>query len=32
VFIPGGAQLRAGDLVRARIVEADKYDLVGELY
>jgi ribosomal protein S12 methylthiotransferase len=31
VFIPGSAQLRAGDLVRTRIVEADEYDLVGEL-
>ncbi len=31
VFLPGQTQLKPGDMVRARIVEAEEYDLVGEL-
>jgi ribosomal protein S12 methylthiotransferase len=31
VFIPGATQLKPGDLIKARIVEAEEYDLVGEL-
>jgi ribosomal protein S12 methylthiotransferase len=30
VFIPGGTDLKQGDMVRVRIVEAEEYDLVGE--
>lgn len=30
VFIPGGMDLKAGDMVRVKIVEAEEYDLVGE--
>jgi ribosomal protein S12 methylthiotransferase len=30
VFIPGAEGLKAGDMVRVRIVEAEDYDLVGE--
>ncbi len=30
VFIPGGTDLKPGDMVRVRIVEAEEYDLVGE--
>ena len=30
VFLPGETGLKPGDLVRARIVEAEDYDLVGE--
>ena len=31
VFLPGETALKPGDLVRARIVEAEDYDLVGEV-
>ena len=31
VFLPGETSLKPGDMVRARIVEAEEYDLVGEL-
>jgi ribosomal protein S12 methylthiotransferase len=31
VFIPGATDLSPGDMVRVRIVEAEEYDLVGEL-
>jgi ribosomal protein S12 methylthiotransferase len=31
VFLPGETGLAPGDLVRARIVEAEDYDLVGEI-
>ena len=31
VFLPGETNLNPGDMVRARIVEAEEYDLVGEL-
>jgi len=31
VFLPGETGLKPGDLVRARIVEAEDYDLVGEV-
>jgi ribosomal protein S12 methylthiotransferase len=31
VFIPGATALKPGDLVRVRIVDAEEYDLVGEL-
>jgi ribosomal protein S12 methylthiotransferase len=31
VFLPGETGLQPGDLVRARIVEAEDYDLVGEV-
>jgi len=30
VFLPGETDLKPGDLVRVRIVEAEEYDLVGE--
>ena len=30
VFLPGAADLKPGDMVRVRIVEAEEYDLVGE--
>ena len=29
VFIPGGTDLKPGDMVRVKIVEAEEYDLVG---
>jgi ribosomal protein S12 methylthiotransferase len=31
VFIPGATHLKAGDMVKVRITEAEEYDLVGEL-
>jgi ribosomal protein S12 methylthiotransferase len=31
VFIPGATHLKAGDMVKVRIVDAEEYDLVGEL-
>jgi ribosomal protein S12 methylthiotransferase len=31
VFLPGETALKPGDMVRARIVEAEDYDLVGEV-
>jgi ribosomal protein S12 methylthiotransferase len=31
VFLPGAAELRPGDIVRARVLEAEDYDLVAEL-
>jgi ribosomal protein S12 methylthiotransferase len=31
VFIPGATDLKQGDMVRVKIVEAEEYDLVGEL-
>ena len=31
VFIPGGRDLKVGEIVRVRITEAEEYDLVGEL-
>jgi ribosomal protein S12 methylthiotransferase len=31
VFIPGATQLKQGDMVKVKIVEAEEYDLVGEL-
>ncbi len=31
VFIPGATDLKPGDMVRVRIVEAEEYDLVGQL-
>ncbi len=31
VFLPGETALKPGDIVRARIVEAEDYDLVGEV-
>ncbi len=30
VFLPGETSLKPGDMVRARIVEAEEYDLIGE--
>ena len=30
VFIPGAVDLKPGDLVKVKIVEAEEYDLVGE--
>ena len=30
VFLPGATNLKPGDMVRARIIEAEEYDLVGE--
>jgi ribosomal protein S12 methylthiotransferase len=30
VFLPGETQLKQGDIIRARIVEADEYDLIAE--
>ena len=30
VFLPHEADLKTGDMVRARIVDAEEYDLVGE--
>jgi ribosomal protein S12 methylthiotransferase len=30
VFIPGGTDLKVGEMVRVRITEAEEYDLVGE--
>ena len=30
VFIPGATDLKQGDMVRVKIVEAEEYDLVGE--
>jgi ribosomal protein S12 methylthiotransferase len=30
VFLPGETALKPGDLVRARIVESEDYDLIGE--
>ena len=30
VFIPGATDLKSGDMVRVRIVEAEEYDLVAE--
>ncbi len=31
VFIPGATHLKSGDMVKVKIVEAEEYDLVGEL-
>jgi ribosomal protein S12 methylthiotransferase len=31
VFIPGATHLKTGDLVKVKIVEADDYDLIGEV-
>ena len=31
VFIPGATDLKPGDMVKVKIVEAEEYDLVGEL-
>ena len=31
VFLPGETSLKSGDMVRVRIVEAEEYDLVGEV-
>jgi ribosomal protein S12 methylthiotransferase len=31
VFLPGETSLKPGDMVRVRIVEAEEYDLIGEL-
>ncbi len=31
VFVPGETGLKPGDMVRARIVDAEEYDLIGEL-
>ena len=31
VFLPGEGSLKPGDMVRARVVEAEEYDLIGEL-
>jgi ribosomal protein S12 methylthiotransferase len=31
VFIPGGTDLKVGDIVRVKITEAEEYDLVTEL-
>jgi ribosomal protein S12 methylthiotransferase len=31
VFLPGESSLKPGDMVRARVVEAEEYDLIGEL-
>ena len=31
VFIPGGTNLKVGEIVRVRIAEAEEYDLVAEL-
>ncbi|MFO1123425.1 MAG: 30S ribosomal protein S12 methylthiotransferase RimO [Hyphomicrobiales bacterium] len=31
VFLPGETELKPGDMVRVRIVEAEDYDLVGEI-
>jgi ribosomal protein S12 methylthiotransferase len=30
VFLPGETDLKPGDMVRVRIVEAEEYDLVGK--
>jgi ribosomal protein S12 methylthiotransferase len=30
VFLPGETDLKPGDMIRARIVEAEEYDLVAE--
>ena len=30
VFLPGETDLKPGDMVRVRVVEAEEYDLVGE--
>jgi ribosomal protein S12 methylthiotransferase len=30
VFLPGATTLKQGDMVRARIIEAEEYDLIGE--
>ena len=30
VFIPGATDLKPGDMVKVKIVEAEEYDLVGE--
>lgn len=30
VFLPGAPALKQGDIVRARIIEAEEYDLIGE--
>ena len=30
VFLPGETDLKPGDMVRVRIIEAEEYDLVGE--
>jgi ribosomal protein S12 methylthiotransferase len=30
VFLPGAPELRPGDLIRSRIVDAEDYDLIGE--
>jgi len=30
VFLPGATNLKPGDMVRARIIEAEEYDLIGE--
>ena len=31
VFIPGATSLKPGEIVRVKIIEAEEYDLVGEL-
>jgi ribosomal protein S12 methylthiotransferase len=31
VFLPGESSLKPGDMVRARVVEAEEYDLIGKL-
>ncbi|HEY4995001.1 MAG TPA: TRAM domain-containing protein, partial [Aestuariivirga sp.] len=31
VFIPGATNLKPGEIVRVKIIEAEEYDLVGEL-
>jgi ribosomal protein S12 methylthiotransferase len=30
VFLPGATDLKPGDMVRTRIIEAEEYDLIGE--
>ena len=30
VFIPGATDLKPGDMIKVKIVEAEEYDLVGE--
>jgi ribosomal protein S12 methylthiotransferase len=30
VFLPGATTLNQGDMVRARIIDAEEYDLIGE--
>ncbi len=30
VFLPGATSLKQGDMIRARIIEAEEYDLIGE--